>query len=104
MELTRVSRPRGAHTSTHSKPRCLERRHLSMAGMLELSEYRRAIEDHGYSQCCMCLGDCVHGDMLRVLTRCGHSFHDGCIDEWFFRGLHEGRDQPSCPLCRKLIL
>tara|TARA_B110001452_G_scaffold224296_1_gene197800 strand:- start:251 stop:1555 length:1305 start_codon:yes stop_codon:yes gene_type:complete len=80
---------------------CLQRRQLLTAGMLEISEYRRALEEHGYSQCSVCLEDCRPGDLMRLLSRCGHSFHDSCIEEWFFTPQAQAL---TCPLCRTPIL
>ncbi|CAN6372970.1 unnamed protein product [Urochloa humidicola] len=43
--------------------------------------------------CAVCLGEFRHGETLRLLPRCGHAFHRGCIDTWL-------RAHVNCPLCR----
>ncbi|XP_076921793.1 RING-H2 finger protein ATL80-like [Bidens hawaiensis] len=48
------------------------------------------------SDCAICLTDFAAGDEIRVLPKCGHSFHVICIDKWF--GSHS-----SCPSCRQIL-
>lgn len=43
--------------------------------------------------CTVCLSDYKDKEVLRILPRCGHTFHIGCIDVWF-------RQHSSCPVCR----
>ncbi|CAL4986637.1 unnamed protein product [Urochloa decumbens] len=43
--------------------------------------------------CAVCLAEFRHGETLRLLPRCGHAFHRGCIDTWL-------RAHVNCPLCR----
>ncbi|KAL7211025.1 hypothetical protein ACSBR2_014004 [Camellia fascicularis] len=45
------------------------------------------------SSCAICLGDFCEGDKIRVLPKCEHRFHVGCIDEWLL-------SHSSCPTCR----
>ncbi|GLT50046.1 hypothetical protein SLA2020_235580 [Shorea laevis] len=45
------------------------------------------------SSCSICLDEYGDADMLRLLSGCGHIFHQGCIDPWLM--LH-----PTCPVCR----
>ncbi|KAM0840117.1 hypothetical protein ACQ4PT_059869 [Festuca glaucescens] len=47
------------------------------------------------TRCAVCLADYEHGDELRLLPGCRHSFHRQCVDDWL-------RRRPSCPLCRSL--
>ncbi|XP_039777724.1 E3 ubiquitin-protein ligase RING1-like [Panicum virgatum] len=47
---------------------------------------------HGGS-CAVCLAEFRDGETLRLLPRCGHAFHRGCIDTWL-------RAHVNCPLCR----
>lgn len=44
--------------------------------------------------CLICLSDFVHGEECRMLSKCSHSFHSECIDQWLITGRN------SCPLCR----
>ncbi|XP_051205905.1 E3 ubiquitin-protein ligase EL5-like [Lolium perenne] len=54
----------------------------------------RSKEEAGDStRCAVCLADYEHGDELRLLPGCRHSFHRQCVDDWL-------RRRPSCPLCR----
>ncbi|KAI4384363.1 hypothetical protein MLD38_002530 [Melastoma candidum] len=46
-----------------------------------------------HSQCTVCLSEYRHGDMLRILPNCGHSFHATCIDIWL-------QEHSTCPVCR----
>ncbi|KAK1280681.1 RING-H2 finger protein ATL44 [Acorus gramineus] len=48
--------------------------------------------------CAICLVDFEEGneEKVRVLPRCGHGFHVGCVDRWL-------RAHSSCPTCRRRI-
>ncbi|KAF7081756.1 hypothetical protein CFC21_085667 [Triticum aestivum] len=48
-------------------------------------------------QCAICLADLAAGEELRVLPRCGHSFHVACVDAWL-------RAHATCPSCRATIV
>ncbi|CAM0873964.1 unnamed protein product [Alopecurus aequalis] len=43
--------------------------------------------------CAVCLAEFRDGETLRLLPRCAHAFHRGCIDTWL-------RAHVNCPLCR----
>lgn len=45
------------------------------------------------SECAICLGDFVDGEVLRILPTCKHGFHIACIDAWLL-------SHSSCPTCR----
>ncbi|TVT99392.1 hypothetical protein EJB05_55210, partial [Eragrostis curvula] len=47
----------------------------------------------GDGGCAVCLAEFRDGETLRLLPRCGHAFHRGCIDTWL-------RAHVNCPLCR----
>ncbi|KAL5204995.1 hypothetical protein ABZP36_009866 [Zizania latifolia] len=47
--------------------------------------------------CAVCLVEFLDGDTLRLLPRCHHAFHRGCIDTWL-------RAHVNCPLCRAPVL
>ncbi|VAH08392.1 RING-H2 finger protein ATL66-like [Triticum dicoccoides] len=48
-------------------------------------------------ECSICISALVAGDKVKALPPCGHCFHPECVDAWL-------RSQPSCPLCRTLLL
>lgn len=48
-------------------------------------------------ECSICLGDFEEGERIRVLPKCGHGFHVGCIDTWLI-------SHASCPNCRISLL
>uniref|UniRef100_A0A0A9BE89 RING-type E3 ubiquitin transferase n=1 Tax=Arundo donax TaxID=35708 RepID=A0A0A9BE89_ARUDO len=47
----------------------------------------------GDGSCAVCLAEFRDGETLRLLPRCCHAFHRGCIDTWL-------RAHINCPLCR----
>ncbi|XP_066363754.1 RING-H2 finger protein ATL66-like [Miscanthus floridulus] len=47
--------------------------------------------------CSICISALVAGEKVKELPPCGHCFHPDCVDAWL-------RSQPSCPLCRCLLL
>ncbi|XP_061339957.1 RING-H2 finger protein ATL5-like [Gastrolobium bilobum] len=49
-----------------------------------------SIED---TQCVICLADYKEREVLRIMPKCGHTFHLSCIDTWL-------RKQSTCPVCR----
>ncbi|KAK4798545.1 hypothetical protein SAY86_030871 [Trapa natans] len=49
------------------------------------------------TDCPICLGEFEDGDKVRVLPRCHHGFHIGCIDTWLV-------SRSSCPICRQAII
>ncbi|KAL5710034.1 RING-type E3 ubiquitin transferase [Ranunculus cassubicifolius] len=49
------------------------------------------------TECPICLGDFEDGEMVRVLPKCRHGFHVGCIDTWLVA-------HSSCPTCRHSLL
>ncbi|KAK7256719.1 hypothetical protein RIF29_30177 [Crotalaria pallida] len=49
-----------------------------------------SIED---TQCVICLADYKEREVLRIMPKCGHTYHLSCIDIWL-------RKQATCPVCR----
>ena len=45
--------------------------------------------------CCVCLSEFCNAETVRTL-RCGHTFHQQCIDEWL-------KKQAVCPLCKSAV-
>ncbi|CAH1415250.1 unnamed protein product [Lactuca virosa] len=58
-----------------------------------VKEYRR--ENYGL-ECAICLCEFKDENVLRLLTKCCHVFHQECIDLWL--GSHK-----SCPCCRSSL-
>ncbi|KAK7394831.1 hypothetical protein VNO78_15371 [Psophocarpus tetragonolobus] len=46
-----------------------------------------------HTQCVICLADYKEREVLRIMPKCGHTFHLSCIDIWL-------RKQSTCPVCR----
>ncbi|KAG5095638.1 hypothetical protein JHK84_051226 [Glycine max] len=46
-----------------------------------------------HTQCVICLADYREREVLRIMPKCGHTFHLSCIDIWL-------RKQSTCPVCR----
>ncbi|XP_022769804.1 RING-H2 finger protein ATL5-like [Durio zibethinus] len=44
-------------------------------------------------KCAVCLSEFENDEKVRVLPKCSHNFHVGCIDMWFY-------SHSNCPLCR----
>ncbi|KAI4341879.1 hypothetical protein MLD38_026551 [Melastoma candidum] len=49
------------------------------------------------TECPICLGEFLDGEMVRVLPECNHGFHVRCIDTWL-------ASHSSCPNCRHSLL
>ena len=47
--------------------------------------------------CSVCLGEYMVGEEIRVLPKCNHMFHRGCIDCWLITR------SPFCPICRDCV-
>eukprot|EP01018_Ginkgo_biloba_P028863 Gb_14779 [translate_table: standard] len=49
------------------------------------------------TDCPICLAEFAEGEKLRMLPKCQHCFHVGCIDTWLL-------SHSSCPSCRNSLL
>jgi len=54
---------------------------------------REAFSSMEDAQCTICLGEYQEKEVLRIMPKCGHTFHLSCIDVWL-------RKQSTCPVCR----
>ncbi|XP_042017876.1 RING-H2 finger protein ATL67-like [Salvia splendens] len=54
---------------------------------------REAFSSRENTQCSICLCEYQEKEVLRIMPKCGHSFHLCCIDVWL-------RKQSTCPVCR----
>ncbi|KAM0953600.1 putative transcription factor C2H2 family [Dioscorea sansibarensis] len=52
--------------------------------------------NHGNTECSVCLSEFLEGEWLRLLPNCGHVFHATCIDTWF-------SSHSNCPVCRTSV-
>ena len=48
------------------------------------------------TQCSVCLEEMKKGEEVCELKRCGHVFHNECVNEWF-------KTKNSCPVCRDVL-
>ncbi|XP_076908280.1 RING-H2 finger protein ATL52-like [Bidens hawaiensis] len=49
------------------------------------------------AQCTICLSEYQEKEVLRIMPKCGHSYHLSCIDMWL-------RKQSTCPVCRLSVV
>lgn len=49
------------------------------------------------TDCSVCLSEFLDDESLRLLPKCNHAFHLGCIDTWL-------KSHSNCPLCRTNIV
>ncbi|KAJ6839372.1 RING-H2 finger protein ATL3-like [Iris pallida] len=76
----------------------LPRRGLDAAilSSLPVAAFKAADSKEGGLECSVCLSELADGEMVRLLPRCSHGFHVGCIDTWL-------RSHSTCPLCRAAV-
>ncbi|GAA0159618.1 hypothetical protein LIER_16351 [Lithospermum erythrorhizon] len=55
--------------------------------------YRESFGSLEDAQCVICLGEYEDKEVLRIMPKCGHTYHLSCIDVWLKR-------QSTCPVCR----
>ncbi|GKC13755.1 RING-H2 finger protein ATL7-like protein [Tanacetum coccineum] len=58
---------------------------------------REAFGSMDDAQCTICLGEYQEKEVLRIMPKCGHSFHLSCIDLWLGK-------QSTCPVCRLSVI
>ncbi|KAJ6812603.1 RING-H2 finger protein ATL3-like [Iris pallida] len=82
---------------SRSAPRRLDREVLnSLATETFSGRGGNDVEAQDATECAVCLNEFDEGEKVRVLPRCGHRFHVGCIDMWFC-------SHSTCPLCRQAV-
>ena len=61
------------------------------------------IPNHLHGECSICMSEMHTRQDLETLP-CQHTFHEICIDEWYYVKVKEGypRNRLSCPLCRQV--
>ena len=67
-----------AHTFRH---RCIDKR-----------KQEKRIKEECFHECCICLDNMEKEE--EYYLECGHSFHEGCIKQWFCKRGHR-----RCPIC-----
>jgi hypothetical protein len=50
-----------------------------------------------YKSCSICLSDFVQSEKVRVVPRCGHTFHNDCLESWLQKRFR-------CPNCNTDIM
>ncbi|KAF9604040.1 hypothetical protein IFM89_001400 [Coptis chinensis] len=58
--------------------------------------YTSNSHEHDALECAVCLSEFEENEKGRLLPKCNHSFHIGCIDMWF-------HSHSTCPLCRSPV-
>ncbi|XP_074273056.1 RING-H2 finger protein ATL64-like [Silene latifolia] len=66
---------------------------IVVAAIPTMKFHRDAFGSDDDAQCSICLGDYEEKEILRLMPKCGHSFHLSCIDLWLMK-------QSTCPVCR----
>ncbi|XP_009781442.1 RING-H2 finger protein ATL67 [Nicotiana tabacum] len=64
-----------------------------VAAIPTMKFHREAFTSSEDTQCSICLSEYQENEVLRIMPKCGHSFHLSCIDIWL-------RKQSTCPVCR----
>ncbi|KAL9245321.1 hypothetical protein vseg_018985 [Gypsophila vaccaria] len=64
-----------------------------VAAIPTMTYHRDAFDSNDDAQCSICLGEYQEQEVLRIMPKCGHSFHVSCIDVWLMK-------QSTCPVCR----
>ncbi|KAL6519807.1 hypothetical protein OROMI_032701 [Orobanche minor] len=76
--------------------RGLDRAVLNSLPVLLYSPKTEEEEEETPLECAVCLSEFEEKEIVRLLPKCGHSFHIECIDMWF-------RSHSTCPLCRSPV-
>lgn len=53
-------------------------------------------EAQSQEQCSICRDSIQSYQIIRTIKKCGHRFHQGCIDNWFIQ-------HHTCPICRDSV-
>nr|GMD29834.1 RING-H2 finger protein ATL39-like [Ipomoea batatas] len=64
-----------------------------VAAIPTLKFHPEAFSSSEDTQCTICLAEYQEKEVLRIMPKCGHTFHLSCIDIWL-------RKQSTCPVCR----
>ncbi|KAK7292582.1 hypothetical protein RJT34_15433 [Clitoria ternatea] len=64
-----------------------------VAAIPTLNFNQEAFSSFETTHCVICLQEYKEKEVLRIIPKCGHSFHLSCIDMWL-------RKQSTCPVCR----
>lgn len=83
---SRIDLERPEHRITGLEP-------VMVAAIPTMKFNREAFSSMDDAQCTICLGEYQEKEVLRIMPKCGHSFHLSCIDVWL-------RKQSTCPVCR----
>ncbi|KAJ1276348.1 hypothetical protein BS78_05G207800 [Paspalum vaginatum] len=83
----------GVHHVWYIRTKGLDERAIAAIAAVVYDAKKRGAVGGDDASCAVCLAEFRDGETLRLLPRCGHPFHRGCIDTWL-------RAHVNCPLCR----
>ena len=73
----------------------IKNRKYIIEGMIHLD-----LESDSTEMCAICIEDYKIGDSI-IKLKCGHSYHDHCIQSWFNELINNGKEV-VCPLCKSI--
>ncbi|CDW75793.1 nep1-interacting protein 2-like [Stylonychia lemnae] len=63
-------------------------------------KFDKGFAEFGESNCSICFDDYETNNIIRKISRCGHLFHNVCLENWVAKNIRE----PRCPLCNLNIM
>ncbi|KAL6515326.1 hypothetical protein OROHE_018958 [Orobanche hederae] len=69
----------------------------SLISAITIIKYKKGDGLIDGTDCSVCLSEFQEDETLRLLPKCSHAFHVGCIDTWL-------RSHTNCPMCRAGIV
>eukprot|EP00347_Sterkiella_histriomuscorum_P021150 403335063 len=87
-------------TQTGIKPIQLDKKKRKKLDKLMIAftmkgEFDKGFAEFGENTCCICFDDYETEKIIRKINRCGHIFHQVCLENWIGNKIRE----PKCPLC-----
>ncbi|RLM61639.1 hypothetical protein C2845_PM14G17170 [Panicum miliaceum] len=89
-------RPGIAYASRSRRARGLDRAVLESFPTMAYADVRAHRAGKGELECAVCLSEFDDDKTLRLVPRCAHAFHAGCIDAWL-------ASHVTCPVCRGVL-
>ncbi|CAN8270269.1 unnamed protein product [Cochlearia groenlandica] len=91
-----ISDPISSQSTPRDSSQGIKKKALKMFPIVNYSSETINLSGLG-NECVICLSDFVDGEELRLLPKCNHRFHVGCIDKWLKQNL-------TCPKCRQCLV